>query len=181
MKGCGKRCGVPDDRITFFSENFSLMVRVCFLVSGCSRIQRLAENTVYFRRRMREMGFIIYGSNDSPVVPMMLYMPAKIGLVFFSLFNLSILMHANILHIKVAVYTKIPYRIIPQINSPKKWKSLQLMLYIASVLNPHDSSVCSSEYLIKCMIWLVNDLNWSLFLRFPKLKNKVHNSYALFC
>ncbi|KAA0710999.1 Serine palmitoyltransferase 2 [Triplophysa tibetana] len=44
-----------------------------------SRIQRLAENTVYFRRRMLEMGFIIYGNNDSPVVPMMLYMPAKIG------------------------------------------------------------------------------------------------------
>lgn len=62
---------------------FSLMVWVCFLVSGRSRIQRLAENTVYFRRRLREMGFIIYGNNDSPVVPMMLYMPAKIGLVFF--------------------------------------------------------------------------------------------------
>ncbi|KTG32576.1 hypothetical protein cypCar_00015971 [Cyprinus carpio] len=25
------------------------------------------------------MGFIIYGNNDSPVVPLMLYMPAKIG------------------------------------------------------------------------------------------------------
>ncbi|KAI7804454.1 serine palmitoyltransferase 2 [Triplophysa rosa] len=46
---------------------------------GRLRIQRLAENTVYFRRRMLEMGFIIYGNNDSPVVPMMLYMPAKIG------------------------------------------------------------------------------------------------------
>ncbi|XP_067311805.1 serine palmitoyltransferase 2 [Pseudorasbora parva] len=46
---------------------------------GRARIQRLAENTVYFRRRLREMGFIIYGNNDSPVVPMMLYMPAKIG------------------------------------------------------------------------------------------------------
>ncbi|XP_051503219.1 serine palmitoyltransferase 2-like [Myxocyprinus asiaticus] len=46
---------------------------------GRSRIQRLAENTVYFRRRLQEMGFIIYGNNDSPVVPMMLYMPAKIG------------------------------------------------------------------------------------------------------
>ncbi|KAM4542512.1 serine palmitoyltransferase 2-like [Odontesthes bonariensis] len=46
---------------------------------GCERVQRLAENTVYFRRRLREMGFITYGNNDSPVVPMMLYMPAKIG------------------------------------------------------------------------------------------------------
>ncbi|TNN60932.1 Serine palmitoyltransferase 2 [Liparis tanakae] len=43
------------------------------------RVQQLAGNTVYFRKRLREMGFIIYGNEDSPVVPMMLYMPAKIG------------------------------------------------------------------------------------------------------
>lgn len=58
-------------------------------------------------------------------------------------------MHANILHIKVAVHTKIPYRIIPQRNSQK---NEVCTAYIASVLKPHDSSVCSSENLIKCMI-----------------------------
>ncbi|XP_029453527.1 serine palmitoyltransferase 2 [Rhinatrema bivittatum] len=42
-------------------------------------VQQLAENTRYFRRRLMEMGFIIYGNSDSPVVPLMLYMPAKIG------------------------------------------------------------------------------------------------------
>ncbi|XP_045919159.1 serine palmitoyltransferase 2-like [Micropterus dolomieu] len=46
---------------------------------GRERVRQLAENTVYFRKRLREMGFIIYGNEDSPVVPMMLYMPAKIG------------------------------------------------------------------------------------------------------
>uniref|UniRef100_A0A8C4IHX7 serine C-palmitoyltransferase n=1 Tax=Dicentrarchus labrax TaxID=13489 RepID=A0A8C4IHX7_DICLA len=46
---------------------------------GLKRVRQLAENTVYFRKRLREMGFIIYGNMDSPVVPMMLYMPAKIG------------------------------------------------------------------------------------------------------
>ncbi|XP_042327031.1 serine palmitoyltransferase 2 [Sceloporus undulatus] len=46
---------------------------------GKQRIQQLAENTRYFRRRLKEMGFIIYGNEDSPVVPLMLYMPAKIG------------------------------------------------------------------------------------------------------
>uniref|UniRef100_A0A673ZRU1 serine C-palmitoyltransferase n=1 Tax=Salmo trutta TaxID=8032 RepID=A0A673ZRU1_SALTR len=46
---------------------------------GRDRVQQLAENTLYFRRKLTEMGFIIYGNNDSPVVPMMLYMPAKIG------------------------------------------------------------------------------------------------------
>lgn len=42
-------------------------------------MRQLADNTVYFRKRLQEMGFIIYGNQNSPVVPMMLYMPAKIG------------------------------------------------------------------------------------------------------
>ncbi|XP_034963856.1 serine palmitoyltransferase 2 [Zootoca vivipara] len=46
---------------------------------GRQRIQQLADNIKYFRRRLKEMGFIIYGNEDSPVVPLMLYMPAKIG------------------------------------------------------------------------------------------------------
>ncbi|XP_063296572.1 serine palmitoyltransferase 2 [Pelobates fuscus] len=46
---------------------------------GQERVRQLAENTRYFRRRLAEMGFIIYGNSDSPVVPLMLYMPAKIG------------------------------------------------------------------------------------------------------
>ncbi|MBN3312944.1 SPTC2 palmitoyltransferase, partial [Atractosteus spatula] len=46
---------------------------------GLERVRQLAENTRYFRRKLKEMGFIIYGNDDSPVVPMMLYMPAKIG------------------------------------------------------------------------------------------------------
>ncbi|XP_063039746.1 serine palmitoyltransferase 2 [Engraulis encrasicolus] len=46
---------------------------------GRERVRALAENTAYFRRRLQELGFITYGNSDSPVVPMMLYMPAKIG------------------------------------------------------------------------------------------------------
>uniref|UniRef100_A0A8C2XG99 serine C-palmitoyltransferase n=1 Tax=Cyclopterus lumpus TaxID=8103 RepID=A0A8C2XG99_CYCLU len=46
---------------------------------GTTLGRQLSENTTYFRRKLREMGFIIYGNDDSPVVPMMLYMPAKIG------------------------------------------------------------------------------------------------------
>ncbi|KAK7907111.1 hypothetical protein WMY93_015723 [Mugilogobius chulae] len=46
---------------------------------GAERLRQLSENTTYFRQRLREMGFIIYGNKDSPVVPLMLYMPAKIG------------------------------------------------------------------------------------------------------
>ncbi|XP_077994691.1 serine palmitoyltransferase 2-like [Glandiceps talaboti] len=46
---------------------------------GIKRIRQLAWNTRYFRRRLHEMGFIIYGNDDSPVVPLLLYMPAKIA------------------------------------------------------------------------------------------------------
>lgn len=46
---------------------------------GQRRIERLARNTHYFRRRLKQMGFIIYGNEDSPVVPLMLYLPSKIA------------------------------------------------------------------------------------------------------
>jgi serine palmitoyltransferase len=47
-------------------------------LGGIERIQQLARNAKYFRKRLKQMGFIVYGNNDSPVVPMMLFMPAKI-------------------------------------------------------------------------------------------------------
>jgi len=40
---------------------------------------RLKSNCRYFRDKVQEMGFIIYGHDDSPVVPLLLYMPAKIA------------------------------------------------------------------------------------------------------
>jgi serine palmitoyltransferase len=46
---------------------------------GERRIKQLASNSHYFRKKLMEMGFIVYGNNDSPVVPLMLYMPAKIA------------------------------------------------------------------------------------------------------
>uniref|UniRef100_A0A8C5I3P3 serine C-palmitoyltransferase n=1 Tax=Gouania willdenowi TaxID=441366 RepID=A0A8C5I3P3_GOUWI len=46
---------------------------------GADRLRQLHENTTYFRRKLHDMGLIIYGNEDSPVIPMMLYMPAKIG------------------------------------------------------------------------------------------------------
>ncbi|KAL4641385.1 serine palmitoyltransferase 3 isoform X1 [Arapaima gigas] len=46
---------------------------------GIERVRQLAENTRYFRRRLQELGFIIYGSQDSPVVPLLLFMPGKVG------------------------------------------------------------------------------------------------------
>ncbi|XP_077995879.1 serine palmitoyltransferase 2-like [Glandiceps talaboti] len=44
---------------------------------GIKRIRKLAWNTRYFRRRLHELGFIVYGHDDSPVVPLIICMPAK--------------------------------------------------------------------------------------------------------
>ncbi|KAF6210579.1 hypothetical protein GE061_013685 [Apolygus lucorum] len=48
---------------------------------GLRRITQLARNTRYFRRRLHQMGVIIYGSDDSPVIPLLVYLFSKIGAV----------------------------------------------------------------------------------------------------
>ena len=47
-------------------------------ISGQKRIHQLADNTRYFRRKLVDMGFIVYGNRNSPVVPMLLYLPARV-------------------------------------------------------------------------------------------------------
>lgn len=39
---------------------------------GEKRINQLAWNSNYFREKLKKMGFIVYGSNDSPIVPLMM-------------------------------------------------------------------------------------------------------------
>jgi len=46
---------------------------------GQDRIHTLADNAKYFRGELKKLGFIVYGNDASPVVPMMLFMPAKIA------------------------------------------------------------------------------------------------------
>eukprot|EP00075_Anas_platyrhynchos_P024494 XP_027313747.1 serine palmitoyltransferase 2 isoform X1 [Anas platyrhynchos] len=78
------KCIMGEDGTTFDFESLERQnnLRSCLANQpnkGKECVQQLAENTRYFRRRLKEMGFIIYGNEDSPVVPLMLYMPAKIG------------------------------------------------------------------------------------------------------
>lgn len=49
-----------------------------FFSQGKQRIHQLADNTRYFRRKLVDMGFIVYGNDNSPVVPMLLYLPARV-------------------------------------------------------------------------------------------------------
>jgi serine palmitoyltransferase len=44
---------------------------------GRTRIEQLAKNSEFFRSELRRMGFLVLG-NDSPIVPMLLFQPAKI-------------------------------------------------------------------------------------------------------
>jgi len=53
-------------------------LRIIMSPAGNKRIVQLAENTRYFRRKLVDMGFIVYGNKNSPVVPMLIYMPASV-------------------------------------------------------------------------------------------------------
>jgi serine palmitoyltransferase len=45
---------------------------------GTERLQRLAFNSRYLRLGLKRLGYIVYGHDDSPIIPIMLYNPAKI-------------------------------------------------------------------------------------------------------
>lgn len=45
---------------------------------GEERLQRIAFNSRYLRLGLKRMGYIVYGHDDSPIIPIMLYHPAKI-------------------------------------------------------------------------------------------------------
>ncbi|XP_018299962.1 serine palmitoyltransferase 2 [Mycetomoellerius zeteki] len=59
-------------------------------IDGKKRIKQLARNTRYFRRRLNQIGVIIYGNEDSPVVPMLVYLFSKIGTVIRTLTSRNI-------------------------------------------------------------------------------------------
>ncbi|XP_078433382.1 long chain base biosynthesis protein 2a-like [Wolffia australiana] len=45
---------------------------------GAVKLTRVRENSNFFRSELNKMGFEVLGDNDSPVMPIMLYNPAKI-------------------------------------------------------------------------------------------------------
>lgn len=57
---------------------------------GRNRIEQLARNTTYFRKRLAQIGVITYGHEDSPVVPMLVYLFSKIGAVVRTLTSRNI-------------------------------------------------------------------------------------------
>ncbi|KAJ3678238.1 hypothetical protein LUZ60_002041 [Juncus effusus] len=45
---------------------------------GAKKLGQIRENSNFFRSELQKMGFEVLGDNDSPVMPIMLYNPAKI-------------------------------------------------------------------------------------------------------
>jgi serine palmitoyltransferase len=46
---------------------------------GPDKIKRLRENSNYMRSRLKEIGCQVFGQEDSPIIPIMLYNPTKIA------------------------------------------------------------------------------------------------------
>lgn len=57
---------------------------------GKERIQRIAFNSRYLRAGLRKLGFIAYGMEDSPVIPVLLYVPNKLPAVARALYKRGI-------------------------------------------------------------------------------------------
>lgn len=47
---------------------------------GRERLRRLAFNSRYLASGLRKLGFIVYGHRDSPIIPLLLYHPGKMGM-----------------------------------------------------------------------------------------------------
>ncbi|XP_020245393.1 long chain base biosynthesis protein 2d-like [Asparagus officinalis] len=45
---------------------------------GAVKLAKIRENSNFFRSELKKMGFEVLGDNDSPVMPLMLYNPAKV-------------------------------------------------------------------------------------------------------
>jgi serine palmitoyltransferase len=54
-------------------------LKVIITPKGQERVSKLHDNSNFFRARLKELGYRVFGDKDSPVVPMMVYHPCKIA------------------------------------------------------------------------------------------------------
>lgn len=46
---------------------------------GRERLRRIAFNSRYLASGLRKLGFIVYGNRDSPIIPLLIFQPGKMG------------------------------------------------------------------------------------------------------
>lgn len=54
-------------------------LRIMKSPKGKQIAQNLHENTIYFREKLNELGYVVFGDKCSPVVPLMIFNPGKIA------------------------------------------------------------------------------------------------------
>jgi serine palmitoyltransferase len=57
----------------------SSLRQITSTAAGLERLQRITFNSRYLRLGLKRLGFIVYGHDDSPVVPVILYHPGKLA------------------------------------------------------------------------------------------------------
>ncbi|RCK63220.1 Serine palmitoyltransferase 2 [Candida viswanathii] len=57
---------------------------------GEERLQRIAFNSRYLRLGLKKLGFIVYGADDSPVIPFLLFVPSKMPAVSRMLYDMGV-------------------------------------------------------------------------------------------
>ena len=57
---------------------------------GAAKLQGIKDNANYFRQRLMDMGCLVYGHFDSPIIPVLLFDPCKISATSRELFKLGI-------------------------------------------------------------------------------------------
>lgn len=69
-------CPLPSFQETSILKNY--IMSHFFPILGAQKLAQIRENSNFFRSELQKMGFEVLGDNDSPVMPIMLYNPAKI-------------------------------------------------------------------------------------------------------
>ena len=72
-------CYAPSMAPAVCAQILTSLNTIAYTDDGKRRIEQLARNCRVFRQGLKKIGNIVYGNDDSPVVPVMLYMPCKIG------------------------------------------------------------------------------------------------------
>jgi serine palmitoyltransferase len=63
--------------LTQIATALRLIAGEVIIGQGEERLRRLAFNSRYLRIGLKRLGFIVYGQDDSPIIPLLLYNPAK--------------------------------------------------------------------------------------------------------
>ncbi|ORY66630.1 pyridoxal phosphate-dependent transferase [Leucosporidium creatinivorum] len=75
-------------------------------IEGQDRLRRLAFNCRYLSGGLKKLGFIIYGHQDSPIIPMLIFAPGKMGMFSRMMLESTPLVSSRVRFCLSAAHTK---------------------------------------------------------------------------